>query len=62
MLSLASSLACASIDVNPFASGNWYVNPAYQRELDTSIKNATGVAQANLKLMRDVSCLCAHEP
>jgi len=39
---------------NPFISGNYYVNPAYQAELDKSISTATGTALTNMKQMRDI--------
>jgi hypothetical protein len=34
--------------VNPFAGKNFYVNPTYQTNLDTSIASASGTTKANL--------------
>ena len=58
---VAFSFACtagiasaAALGANPFAGGNWYVNPAYQAELDTSISTATGAVKTTLQSMREV--------
>jgi cellulose 1,4-beta-cellobiosidase len=54
---LSAVCAAASgtaLGANPFASGDWYVNPAYQSELDTSIATATGAVKATLQSMREV--------
>jgi len=40
---------------NPFSSGNFYVNPSYQQELDTSIATATGTVKTTLTAMRNVA-------
>ena len=48
------SLATAAASGNPFAAGNYYVNPAYQTELDKSIATATGEAKANMQKMRNI--------
>jgi cellulose 1,4-beta-cellobiosidase len=54
MMFAASVLfALSNIQINPFASRNYYVNPAYQAEIDSSIATATGGALDNLKIMRD---------
>ena len=34
--------------VNPFAGKNFYVNPTYQANLDTSIATSSGTTKANL--------------
>jgi cellulose 1,4-beta-cellobiosidase len=39
---------------NLFTSGNFYVNPSYIAELNTSIATATGQTQENLKSMENV--------
>lgn len=40
--------------VNPFAAGNFYVNPANQKEYDNSIATANGTVKSTLKKMREV--------
>lgn len=39
---------------NPFSNRTFYVNPANQKEYDSSIATATGTVKANLQKMRDV--------
>merc|ERR1719379_2459898 len=46
---------CVLAAANPFATAPaFYVNPANQREYDSSIATATGVVKQNLQKMRDV--------
>lgn len=40
---------------NPFANQRFYINPSYERELDTSIATATGQVKINLQTMRNIS-------
>jgi len=44
----------AGQSTNPFEGKTFYVNPAYQAELDTSIATATGAVKDTLTKMRDV--------
>lgn len=53
---LSMATAAAAQGANPFASGDFYVNPAFQAEISTSIANCTNpTACANLKVMYNVS-------
>lgn len=40
--------------VNPFSVKSFYVNPSYQKELDTSIATASGTIRYTLSKMREV--------
>jgi len=48
-------LAAVALAQNPFAGKKFYVNPSYQKELDSSIATATGITKQNLIKMRNVS-------
>merc|ERR1719197_677111 len=47
-------LVGAASSANPFAGQTFYVNPANQKEYDSSIATATGTVKANLQKMRAV--------
>jgi len=49
------ALASAQTGKNLFLSGNYYVNPSYDAELQTSINNSTGITQQNLMAMQSVA-------
>ena len=53
MLHFSSALP-AKIAGNPFALTTWYVNPANQREIDSSIKTASGAVKQTLTTMRGI--------
>ena len=54
MLSLTVAMGSFGVP-NPFAaSPSFYVNPAYQAELDKSIATASGTTLTNLKKLREV--------
>lgn len=40
---------------NPFVGAPFYVNPSYQKELDSSIKTANGTVKTTLQAMRNVA-------
>ena len=40
---------------NPFQEKVFYVNPSFQKELDSSIQSSTGIVQINLQKMRNIS-------
>ena len=50
----ASLWGMNSTATNPFDNVNFYVNPSYQKELDTSISTATGVVKTTLSSMREI--------
>lgn len=58
LLFLSGSVSAAPIarsDIsNPFEGHPWYVNPAYQQELDISIKHAAGKVKKTLQSMREL--------
>jgi len=47
-----TSISCSP---NPFAGHKFYVNPAYQRELKTSIATSSGAVRATLQKMFNIS-------
>jgi len=47
-------LLASCFAANPFQGKTFYVNPAYQRELDTSIATASGSVKATLQQMRNI--------
>ena len=53
-LGAAAASDSASSSVNLFATGDYFVNPAYITELDASIATATGDVKATLQSMRTV--------
>ena len=54
-LGAAAASDSASSSVNLFATGDYFVNPAYITELDASIATATGDVKVTLQSMRTVS-------
>jgi cellulose 1,4-beta-cellobiosidase len=53
-ISLLAILVVLALAQNPFQGKTFYVNPSYQKELDTSIATATGKVKDTLQSMRDV--------
>ena len=51
----AAAALAAIASANPFEGKTMYVNPAYQKELDSSISTATGTTKDNLQKMREIS-------
>ena len=48
-------MLAALASANPFEGKTLYVNPSYQKELDSSIATASGNAKENMQKMREVS-------
>jgi len=46
--------AASQTGTNPFIGKTFYVNPSYQKELNSSIATATGTALTNLQKMYNV--------
>ena len=54
LLCCGFAAASVSVQTNPFAEVSFYVNPSYQKELDSSIATATGDVKSTLQSMRSV--------